>query len=198
MRFPFLTTVVLLIALSFTAFADTITPVSWNNQQWTALLNGAPITMVCIDYARPSPQTSQPYEANISSIASPVTAHHTADTLKYTQAAWLYTQLTDPLNASQSFAIQTAMWSLFTPGIGSPASSPWLARSLSAAPGFNTTGFIVITPNSTNSQTMIAHVSAAPVPEPGCLFLLGSGLALLSRKRIFNRLFGSQLPASEV
>ncbi len=160
----------------------TVTPTGWNTGSHNATLTtptgSTDITMVCVDIYRSGPALNQPYQAALSTFADISATRHPELGNSYRAAAWLYTQILDPANIGSVGAIQQAMWGLLTPYAGS---NQWTVAALSAAPTFDTTNFVILTPIG-GTQEMIARVSGnlSQVPEPATLTLLGAGLAALA------------------
>jgi hypothetical protein len=118
----------------------------------------------------------------------------------YQEAAWLFHQLgTDP-SASTAGAVNYAIWGLFEPTSGVESTSEWqssavqnllTAYSTASNQSAYDNSIVIYTPvgssQGTGPQEFIA-AATTPVPEPGTLALMGSGLitglGFIRRKRL--------------
>ncbi|MBS1807567.1 MAG: PEP-CTERM sorting domain-containing protein [Acidobacteria bacterium] len=133
-----------------------------------------------MDYTRPGPALNVPYTATVSRLDDLSATRQPNLITNYTAATWLYEQMLDPRNAGSEGFIQSAMWGLLNPALGT--NSYWANLALSSTrTGWDTTPYIIITPSG-NTQEMIARLPRADVPEPATLLLLGTGLAFVARR----------------
>ncbi len=195
-----LLTVPALLALIFVAtsaaHADPLKLVSVGNNTfvgtsagpYSALLNGAPITMVCLSFDR-SVQVGQTWTVAVnaldaSGVANSLFGAQPNALLNYQRAAWLYDKMLS--TPSQASSIQGAIWNLFNGGTPDTAGSIlWFSAAMNAnLTGFDFSRFRILTPSDRSRHGEQENMTT--VPEPATMLLLGSGLlgiAAKARKR---------------
>lgn len=151
---------------------------------YTAVLNGAPITMVCVSFDR-TVRVGQTWNVAVntldaSGVANSLYGAQANALLKYQRAAWLYDQLT--VNPSEAGAIQGAMWNIFNSGTpDTVASSRWFSLAMNTdLTGYDFSRFRILTPSDRSSRGPQENLTA--VPEPTTMLLLGTGLAGIAAK----------------
>lgn len=191
---PFLLAIIVIATPSAQADPLTLVSIGSNTFRGTsagpydALLNGSPITMVCLSFDR-HVQVGQTWQVAINSldasgVANALFGAQPNALLNYQRAAWLYDQMV--ANPNQASAIQGAIWNIFnssTPDTG--ASNNWFSMALNAnLVGYDFTRFRILTPTDRSASGPQENMTT--VPEPTTMLLLGSGLlgaAASARKR---------------
>lgn len=186
----------LIFVASSAAQADPLTLVSVGTNTfrgtsagpYDALLNGSPITIVCLSFDR-HVQVGQTWQVAINSldasgVANALFGAQPNALLNYQRAAWLYDQMLATPNEASS--IQGAIWNIFnasTPDTG--ASNRWFSMALNAnLVGYDFSRFRILTPTDRGEHG--PQETMTTVPEPTTMLLLGSGLlgaAASARKR---------------
>ena len=151
---------------------------------YSALLNGAPITMVCVSFDR-SVQVGQTWNVALntldaSGVANALYGAQANALLNYQRAAWLYDKMLSTPN--QASAIQGAIWNLFNGGApDSAASIQWFSAAMNAnLTGFDFSSFRILTPSDRSRHGEQENITT--VPEPTTMLLLGSGLFGIAAK----------------
>jgi PEP-CTERM motif-containing protein len=186
----------LILVATSTAHADPLTLVSVGTNTfvgtsagpYSGLLNGAPITMVCLSFDR-HVQVGQTWTVAVNALDAAGVANSLfgaqADALlKYQRAAWLYDKMLS--TPSQASAIQGAIWNLFNGSTPDTAASIlWFSAAMNAnLTGFDFSRFRILTPADRSRHGEQENMTI--VPEPATMLLLGSGLlgiAAKARKR---------------
>jgi hypothetical protein len=183
---------VLIVLAGSTVHADTVqlTGVGTNTFSgtsagpYTALLNGAPITMVCLSFDR-TVRVGQTWNVAVNTLDASGVANALYGTqanalLQYQRAAWLYDQLS--VNPSEAGEIQGAMWNIFYSGTpDTVASNRWFSLAMNAnLTGFDFSRFRILTPSDRSTRGPQENLTT--VPEPTTMLLLGSGLAGVAAK----------------
>jgi PEP-CTERM motif-containing protein len=186
----------LILVATSTAHADPLTLVSVGTNTfvgtsagpYSGLLNGAPITMVCLSFDR-HVQVGQTWTVAVNALDAAGVANSLfgaqADALlKYQRAAWLYGKMLS--TPSQASAIQGAIWNLFNGSTPDTAASIlWFSAAMNAnLTGFDFSRFRILTPADRSRHGEQENMTI--VPEPATMLLLGSGLlgiAAKARKR---------------
>ena len=155
---------------------------------YSALLNGAPITMVCVSFDR-HVDLGQTWNVAInaldaSGVANALYGAQANALLNYQRAAWLYDKML--ATPSEASAIQGAIWNLFNGGAPDTAASiQWFSAAMNAnLTGFDFSRFRILTPSDRSRHGEQENITT--VPEPATMLLLGSGLlgiAAKARKR---------------
>jgi len=182
----------ILVGAAATAHADPVTLVSVGNNTfrgtsagpYSALLNGSPITMVCLSFDR-TVQVGQTWNITVNSldasgVANALYGAQANALLKYQRAAWLYDQLTATPN--QASAIQGAIWNIFNSSTpDSVASIRWFSAAMNAnLEGYDFSRFRILTPTDRSAHGPQENMTT--VPEPMTMLLLGSGLLGVAAK----------------
>ncbi len=151
---------------------------------YSALLNGSPITMVCLSFDR-TVQVGQTWNVVVNSldasgVANALYGGQANALLKYQRAAWLYDQLTATPN--QASAIQGAIWNIFNSSTpDSVASIRWFSAAMNAnLEGYDFSRFRILTPTDRSAGGPQENMTT--VPEPMTMLLLGSGLLGVAAK----------------
>jgi PEP-CTERM motif-containing protein len=194
----------ILMGAASAAHADPLTLVSIGTNTfrgtsagpYSALLNGSPITMVCLSFDR-HVAVGQTWQVAINSldasgVANALFGAQANALLKYQRAAWLYDQLT--ARPDQASAIQGAIWNIFkssTPD--SVASIRWFSAAMNAnLEGYDFSRFRILTPTDRSAGGPQENMTT--VPEPMTMLLLGSGLLGVAAKvRRHRRLTNSEI-----
>jgi PEP-CTERM motif-containing protein len=155
---------------------------------YDALLNGSPITMVCLSFDR-HVQVGQTWQVAINSldasgVANALFGAQPNALLNYQRAAWLYDQMLKTPN--EASAIQGAIWNIFNASTpDTAASNLWFSMALNAnLVGYDFSRFRILTPLDRSKHGEQENMTT--VPEPTTMLLLGSGLlgaAASARKR---------------
>jgi len=155
---------------------------------YSALLDGAPITMVCLSFDR-RVQVGQTWNVAVnaldaSGVANALFGAQANALLKYQRAAWLYDKMLS--TPSQASAIQGAIWNLFNGSTPDTAASiRWFSAAMNAnLTDFDFSRFRILTPFDRSRHGEQENLTT--VPEPATMLLLGSGLlgiAAKARKR---------------
>ncbi|MFN2514574.1 MAG: PEP-CTERM sorting domain-containing protein [Pyrinomonadaceae bacterium] len=164
-----------------------------------ALLNGAPITMVCVSFDR-SVDIGQTWNVAVnaldaSGVANALYGAQANALLKYQRAAWLYDKMLS--TPDQASGIQGAIWNLFTGSTPDNAASiRWFSAAMSAdLRGFDFSRFRILTPSDRSRHGEQENMTT--IPEPATMLLLGSGLlgiAAKARKRRKQAVNGNEAP----
>ena len=145
---------------------------------YNAKVDGVDTIVMCDDFTTPIGY-NQTWTANEFTYADVMGGASTkfSGTTKYAQAGWLFGQ-TAAVTPSVRAQMQGAIWNIMTPGsvVMDPlAQSYFNAATSGAHDTYNWSGVMkVLTPTPTASGQ--EFLTAAPVPVPASVWLLGSGL----------------------
>jgi len=151
---------------------------------YSALLDGSPITMICLSFDR-TVQVGQTWSVAVNSldasgVANALYGAQADALLKYQRAAWLYDQLSAAPNEAGS--IQGAIWNIFNAGTPDTAASiQWFSAAMNAnLTGYDFSRFRILTPTDRSAGGPQENMTT--VPEPMTMLLLGSGLLGVAAK----------------
>lgn len=141
--------------------------------------------MLCDSYTHGLPSGS--WQVNVSTYADLANTMFKTASL-YQEAAWLFNQLGTNPSSSNAVAVNYAIWGVFDPSLtGTTAYKD--SGALTEIGAYNSASnqsafdnsIVIYTPVTTGSGSPQEFIGAAPtpapVPEPGTLALMGSGLA---------------------
>jgi hypothetical protein len=165
---------------------------------YTLQINGVDYVALCIDALDESAENS-PWIADIDVLPNISNTYHPSSLTNYEEEVYLYNQITaSGVSATSQTALQLAAWSIFDPTIlGSLPNSTTkteaytdviLAQSFVSdrLPGVNLSNYqIVSSPEGQVEQQefIIDGVPVSNVPETSTLFMLGTGLFMISYGR---------------
>ncbi len=178
----------MIFATSWTAAADTVKLTGVGNTVWSgvyagpysATLNGASISMVCVSFDR-HVSVNQTWQAAVnpltaSGVANGLYGAQANALLKYQQAAWLFDQM--GVQPNQAGEIHGAIWNIFNP-VATPdtnGSNAWLSVAQNQNfTNYDFSKFRILTPADRSANGPQENLTT--VPEPATMFLLGTGLA---------------------
>lgn len=169
---------------------------------YTMSINGQSLPALCIDFIDDS-DINDPWSAYVTPVGSSNLSdtYHPTYGQEYEEEAYIYSQIVAPgVTSAERTALQIAAWDLTAYGITNSSytnligDSSYIDTALADYSMMNFTGYEIISDTVAGCEQEFIVKTAAP--EPGSLFLLGSGLLLAAGFALLRRMRPAPSPAN--